>query len=581
MSDRTLRSWLMFAGGMLVVAVLYFGRAVLMPVALAALLTFVLARPVTALQRWIGRTASVLVTVGLVFALVVAGAWLLGSQLSQLVDELPGYRANIREKIGDVRQVGNGSVEKLQETIDEIATEIDRSPQPRRSTTAVVQRETFSLWAFPTWISPALGPLSTAGLVIILVVFMLLEREQLRDKMIGAIGSRHLALTTKAFDEAGQRVSRQLRMQTLVNVLYGGMVAATLYVFDVPFPLLFGATGAALRYIPYLGPALAAVVPIAVSLAALPGWEGPLWVAGSFVVIETFTNMVLETVLYADAAGVSQVALLIAVAFWTWLWGPIGLLLATPLTVCVVVIGRHLPGLDFLSALMADTPALTSDVGFYQRVLARDQSEAAELLQQWVAREPPGTVYDALLLPSLNYARRDRLTERLRPDEEAAVVQTIRELLADLGPQDVATGPSPLEAGETIPVAAYPVGGSSDALAIDMLRQLMATERQSLDVASSHMLTSELLPWLHRLRHRVVCVVDLPPGRSSKTRYLVQKLRAADPQLVIVVCRWSAPDMADGDDAALLGAGANHVSSSLADSRTYLRSLAPASLAHP
>jgi predicted PurR-regulated permease PerM len=348
MSERTARSWLAFAGGVLVVAVLYWGRAVLMPIALAALLTFVLARPVAALQRWIGRVAAVLVTVSLVFALLGVALWFLGSQLSQLVDDLPAYRTNIRAKIGDVREVGNGSVEKLQETIDEIATEIDRSAQPRRRpSTAVVQREPFSLWDFPTWISPAMGPLSTAGLVVILVVFMLLEREQLRGKLIGLIGSRNLALTTKAFDEAGYRVSRQLQMQTLVNVIYGSLVAGTLYLFEVPFPLLFGATGAALRYIPYLGPFLAAAMPIAVSLAALPGWDGPLWVAGAFVVIETFTNMVLETVLYAGAAGVSQVALLIAVAFWTWLWGPIGLLLATPLTVCVVVVGRHLPGLDF------------------------------------------------------------------------------------------------------------------------------------------------------------------------------------------------------------------------------------------
>ena len=572
-------SWLTFAGWVLVVAVLYFGRAVLMPIALAALVAFVLAGPVTFLQRLVGRAGAVLITVGLVFALLGVAAWGLGSQLSQLVDDLPRYRTNISEKIGDVREVGNGSVEKLQKTLEDIQTEIDRAGRSsRRTTTTLVQPDRVSLWDFPTWISPALGPLSTAGLVVILVVFMLLEREQLRGKLIEMIGSGQMALTTKALDEAGQRVSRQLLMQTLVNAIYGVMVAATLYFMDVPYPFLFGVTGAALRYIPYVGPIVGAGLPILVSLAALPGWAGPLWVTGFFVVIETFTNMVLETVLYADAAGVSQVALLIAVAFWTWLWGPIGLLLATPLTVCVVVVGRHIPGLDFLSTLMTDAPALTSDMGFYQRVLARDQGEAADLIEKWVAEEPPGSVYDALLLPSLNYLKRDRLQDRLSAEEESAVLETTRELMADV---TALTQPAPAEDededGERLVVAAYAVGGAPDEMAIRMLERLLEHDRVSLEVASPHMLASEMVAAART--QRVACLVDLPPSRPSKTRYVVHRLRAALPDLTIVVCRWSAPTLADEDPAPLIQAGANHVSTSLADTRNYLRGLAPASLA--
>ena len=582
MSDRkSVSSWLTFAGWVLVVAVLYWGRAVLMPIALAALLAFVLAGPVTRLQRWVGRTIAVLITVGLVFALLGGALWALGSQLSQLVDDLPRYRTNIREKILDVREVGNGSVEKLQETLEGIQTEIDRTGRPsRRTTTAVVQPDRFSLWDFPTWISPALGPLSTAGLVVILVVFMLLEREQLRGKLIESIGSGQMALTTKALDEAGQRVSRQLLMQTLVNALYGVMVAATLYFMDVPYPFLFGATGAALRYIPYVGPLLGAGLPVLVSLAALPGWSGPLWVAGIFAVIETFTNMVLETVLYADAAGVSQVALLIAVAFWTWLWGPIGLLLATPLTVCVVVVGRHMPGLDFLSTLMTDAPALTGGMGFYQRVLARDQSEAAELIEKWVAEEPPGSVYDGLLLPALNYLKRDRLQDRLSAEDESAVLETTRELMADAA---ASTQPAPTEdedeERERLVVVAYAVGGAADELAIHMLERLLEPDRLVVEVASPHTLASEMAASVRQQHRRVACVVDLPPSGLSKTRYVIQRLRAAVPDLTIVVCRWSAATLADDDPAPLIQAGANHVSTSLADTRNYLRGLAPASLA--
>ncbi len=354
----TSQSWVTFAGAVLVVGVLDRARDLLMPIALAALLTFMLARPVGGLQRWIGRTPAVLVTVSLVFALLGVALWALGSQFSLLVNDLPQYRTNIRQKIGDVREVGNGSVQKLQKTLEDIQAEIDRTQPTRgRTATAVVRPERLSLWNFPTWISPAMGPLSTAGLVVILVIFMLLEREQLREKLIEVVGARRPATTIQALDEAGRRVSHQLLMQTLVNAIYGGCVAAGLYFMEVPYPLLFGATGAALRYIPYLGPVVAAGLPILVSLAALPGWEGPLWVAGFFVALELFTNMVLETVLYADAAGVSNVALLVAVAFWTWLWGPIGLLLSIPLTVCVVVVGRHVPGLEFLSRLMTDAEA--------------------------------------------------------------------------------------------------------------------------------------------------------------------------------------------------------------------------------
>ena len=186
-----------------------------------------------------------------------------------------------------------------------------------------------------------------------------------------------------------------------------------------------------LRFIPYVGPVIGAGAPILVSLAALQGWAGPLWVVGLFVVLELFTNLVLETVLYAGAAGVSSVALLVAVAFWTWLWGPLGLLMATPLTVCLVVLGKHVPGLEFVGTLMADTPALAPEYGYYQRLLARDQSEAADLIERHIKTEPPGSVYDALLLPALNYAERDRLEQRLSPDEETAVIEATRELLSD------------------------------------------------------------------------------------------------------------------------------------------------------
>ena len=267
--------------------------------------------------------------------------------------------------------------------------------------------------------------------MLAMVIFMLLERRDLRDRLIGLFGHGRLTVTTKAFDEAGTRVSRQLLMQSLVNLVYGIAAGIGLYFLGVPYALVWASLGAVLRFIPYVGPVLGAGAPILVSLAALDGWARPLWVMGLFVVLELFTNLVLETVLYAGAAGVSQVALLVSLAFWTWLWGPLGLLMGTPLTVCLVVLGKHVPGLEFVGMLMADTPALAPEYGYYQRLLARDQSEAADLIERHIKTQSPRSVYDALLLPALNYAERDRLEQRLSLDEETAVIDATRELLSD------------------------------------------------------------------------------------------------------------------------------------------------------
>ena len=354
--------------------------------------------------------------------------------MDNLAQDLPRYRVNILPKIADVRGAGKGgSVEKLQETIEEIKTDLGKSDVPTGtlSRPVVVTSEQVSGFSGFAWLGPMVGPLGTAGLVLAMVIFMLLERRALRDRLIGLIGHGQLAITTKAFDEAGTRVSRQLLMQSLVNLVYGIAAGVGLYFLGVPYPLVWAVLAAVLRFIPYVGPVLGAGAPILVSLAATDGWIGPLFVVGLFVVLELFTNLVLETVLYAGAAGVSPVALLASVAFWTWLWGPLGLLMATPLTVCLVVLGKHVPGLEFVGTLLADTPALAAEYGYYQRLLARDQSEAADLIERYIKTESPRSVYDALLLPALNYAERDRLEQRLSPDEETAVLDATRELLSD------------------------------------------------------------------------------------------------------------------------------------------------------
>ncbi len=584
----SMKPWVTFAGCVLVVGVLYWAQAVLVPLALAILLTFVLTPPVTWMQRWVGGAAAVLIVVTLVFTVLGLAGWGLMRQGQRLVEDLPGYRSNIRAKMADVRGAGRGgTVEKLQESLEEIKTDLGSTPTPKGTSARPLVVTTPQATGFTgfSWLGPIVGPLSTAGVVIVLVIFMLIERRDLRDRLIGIFGHGRLAVTTKALDEAGTRVSRQLLMQSLVNATYGVAVGVGLYFLNVPYALVWAMLGAALRFIPYVGPVLAAGAPILVSLAALQGWRGPLEVVALFTVLELFTNLVLETVLYAGAAGVSQVALLVSVAFWTWLWGPLGLLMATPLTVCLVVLGKHVPGLEVFCTLLADTPALAPEYGYYQRLLARDQSEASDLIERHVAGEAPETVYDALLLPALNYAERDRLEERLSLDEELTVIEATRELTVDaaraLHALAPAAGPLGLDvetlhpppAGTTLSVLGYAANGAADEIALTMLKALLEPAHAALEITSARMLAADVIALVEERKCRVICIADLPPSPFSKTRYLVKRLRAAFPALQIVVGRWAPATLADESTQVLREAGANYVGASLVGTRDYLRTL--------
>jgi predicted PurR-regulated permease PerM len=581
---KSVKPWVTFAGAVLVVVVLYWAQAVLVPFALAILLTFVLTPPVTWLQRWVGRVAAVVVVVTLVCAALGLVAWGLTRQMGHLAEDLPGYRANIRRKIADVRGAGRGgTVEKLQQSLEGIKTDLG-SVEPKGTVTrpVVVASSPPSGFLGFSWLGPFVAPLGTAGLVLTMVLSMLLERRELRDRLIGLIGHGRLAATTKAFDEAGSRVSRQLLMQSLVNLVYGVAVFVGLYLLHVPYVLVWATLAAALRFVPYIGPVIGAGVPILISLAALAGWTGPLIVLAMFVVLELFTNLVLETALYAGAAGVSQVALLVSVAFWTWLWGPLGLLMATPLTVCIVVIGKHVPGLAFIGTLMAESSMLAPEHGYYQRLLARDQSEAADLIDRHIKAALPESVYDTLMLPALGYAERDRIEGRLSSEEEAAVIDATRELISDAAEgigrhaekaAPDASGHPPLSRPrEPLGVLGYAVNGVADEVALSMLARLL-DDQVAIEITRTRMQAPELVSLVRDGRFSVVCFADLPPSPSSKTRYLVKKLRSAVPDVRIAVGRWGPPALSDENPQALQDAGADHVASLLVDSRNYLAGL--------
>lgn len=573
---RLARLWLGFTGTVLAVAVLYWAQPFILPLALALLITFVLTPIVTRLQPWIGKAPAVLAAVALTFSVLVLAGYTASTQLTSLALELPAFRQNIIQKVRDIRGAGQGeSVESLQDAVSEIAKEVGGAEDEAANPVVVTHEQTSSLWGLP--LGPIADALADAGLVAVLVVFMLFERQELRNRLVRLLGHRQITVATRALDEAGHRISRYLLMQSLINAIFAVGVGIGLYLIAVPYVLLWASLSFGLRFIPYVGSIISALAPVMVALAVFEGWSHALQVMALYLALELFTNMVLETLLYAGAAGVSEVGLLTAVAFWAWLWGPLGLLLATPLTVCFVVLGKYVPGMRFIATMMSDDPVLEADKNYYQRLLAGDQAEAADLVEAQIKRGTIESAYDALLLPALNYAERDRIEGRLTQDEERAIVDTTRELLAEVAEQTRVAAPNGngASAPSRIPILGWPAGGAADVLALRMLEQLLAGTPFALEVLNEPVLSSEVVALARDRGFRAVCVADLPPSPPLKTRYLARRLRAAAPDLKLVVGRWAPPALADESDEDLRAAGADHVDKTLLETRDHLLKLAP------
>jgi len=533
------------------VGALYLGRGLLIPIALAVLLTFMVHPLVSWLARLgLGRALSVGVVVTMLFATLGGVAWMLTVEVAVLSVHIPAYRDNLIAKIAYVRRMGRGgTIEKAQSAATEVAKELQKETTPGRPraapTPVVVQSKPTGLWQLPTLIEG----LAAAATVIVLVIFMLIEREDLRNRLIRLGGYGRLITTTRALDEAAQRISRYLVMQSLINASFGTGVALGLLLFGVSYALLWGFLAAVLRFIPYVGVWLAALIPIIFALAEFPTWHQPLLVAGLFILLEALCSFALEPLLYGQSAGVSQVALICSVAFWAWLWGPIGLLLATPLTVCLVVLAKHVPGMEFIGILMADTPPIAPAAAYYQRLLAEDQPEAARIVAEYAKDHPIEAVYDTLILPALSHARRDRRHDLLPESAERYIWRATREIVEDLHAKRQAAqldvGDGPIQPSEPSPpprkvdVLAVPVRDEADELGLVMLGHLVDPTRWTIELTSPQLLASEVIALVEKTRPTIVCLGTLPAsGLAAHTRYLCKRLRARCPDLRIVVGRW-------------------------------------------
>lgn len=607
----------------LVLGFLYWARVVLIPVALAILLTFLLAPIVGWLQRRnLGRTPAVILVTLMTLATAVGVGWAVTRQITDLIDTYPRYEENINAKIASFRARGReGLVDKAQALAQRIASEIEETesqpapvrqagppPQPVR---IVLEEGPFGLSNVWSVAGPLLEPIANAGLVLVLMIFMLINREDLRDRVIALIGLVQLTETTRAFDDAGERISRYLLMQLLVNGGFGIAVMIGLLVIGVPYAPLWGFFAAVLRYIPYLGPWLAALLPIALSLLISRDWSTALMVIGLFGVLELTTNMAIEPMVYGRGIGVSQAALLVSVAFWTWFWGPVGLILASPLTVCLVVLGKHVPFLRFFETLLGDRPALDPPIRYYQRLLARDQDEAAELAEEQATAAPLEQVYEQLLLPALSLARADVRAGKLGDDDQQFVVQATRQIAEGLArrariasaKQRVADDKaeakearaeakeanaerrpesppaalacvdpaSEVAPGPRMKIVLCPARDTTDETAMAMLLELIDPLRYECTTASASHLASDVVALLERESPAILCIASVPPGGLAQTKYICLRARARLPELKIVIGRWGLlGEELDKNRSQLLAAGANHVGTRLAETMSQL-----------
>src|SRR5262245_1244919 len=437
-SLRLARGLIVFGGLGLAVACLYWARVVIIPIAVAVLVSFLLDPLVVTVQRTgLPRAVAVtvVVTVAVVFALGLG--WGLVSQVTTFANDLPRYRETITRKVSDLQQARQGgALEKVEKTAKDLLAQIDAGTSAVEKPVPVVVSGPSPLWKLPRIVVA----LTSVLMVIVLVMFMLIQQRELRARIVRLFGYERMGTTTRLLDEAGTRIGRYLSMQTIINACFGLGIGIGLFLLGLPFALALGCLAAMLRFLPYIGPWLAATIPVALSLAVFDGWTKPLLVVGLFIVTDLTVAFAIEPVLYGRSTGVSAIALLVAAAFWTWLWGPIGLALTTPLTVCLVVASRAIGRLEFIEILMSDDPPVETHLTFYQRILAGDVREAAELVAEAARTSSIEAAFDAILAPAL---ARDRDVDQLTRDEYRRVLDTIGRLIEEL--------PSP---GEATPSAA-------------------------------------------------------------------------------------------------------------------------------
>ncbi len=561
-----------------VITSLYLGQIILIPFALAILLSFALSHVVSRLERWLNRTASVVIVVLMVFTGIGITSYVMTQQIIDLAVKLPDYKTNISAKLRSLRIPQEYILTRLSRTIEELRNEIPGqapiSPEPSAKTTQIVEAKTDFTNLLESFFGGFFHVLSTSGFVLLLVFFMLLNREDLRGRMIKLIGQGRISSTTLAMDDASNRISHYLYMQFIVNVIFGTLFGIGLYLIGIPNAVLWGGLAMILRFIPYLGVWIAATIPLALSLAVSASWAVPLIVVCLIIGLELIIYLI-EPWLYGSSTGVSPMALVVAAVFWTWLWGPIGLVLSTALTVCLVVMGHHVGKLKFLSVLLSDEEPLTPDEELYHRLLSVDQNETITFIEGYLKKHTITDLYDTIFIPVISTAEMDLRLGHIEEDQGIILRQSIREVVEDLSSlpptsSETKEQPSPIRSCR---VLCCPAKEERDELAGSMLAQLLRLKSFECENLSAKLGVSELIDFTEKDVPDVIIISAVMPSSVIHVRYLCAKLRLKMPQVKMIAGIWGSGKILPEALQKLRYAGVNEIVFSLNEAVTMVETI--------
>lgn len=591
--DSQRSNWfLQLAAFALVVAILRFAEDVLLPVAFAVLLAFLLSPLVVRLMRWgLPKTVAIIATVVVTFTILGGVGWIVTSQALNLIRELPNYEENIQRKILALKQPHKpaavsrmaGMIENLRKelkspTEDKIQDRERGVGEPKPVPVEVHPVEPTPLELASEIAMPILRPLGIGGIVIVFVVAILFQREDLRDRFIKLVSAGKLNIATDAVDDAARRISRYLGMQLVVNATYGIPVGLGLFFIGIPNALLWGLLATLLRFIPFIGPWIAAAFPLALALAVDPGWTKVMYTMGLFVVMEVVSNNFIEVILYGASTGISNFALLVAAVFWTWLWGAPGLVLSTPMTVCLLVLGMYVPGFKILSMLLGSEPVLEPPAQFYQRMLSMESEDMLELANKVVEERSLEEFYEDVFLPALIMSEKDRHSGALSAERQRFIFQASLDLVEELERQeetakveaDAPDVPRSRPRPGTPVVLGVAARDDADEIVAQMLCHILRRRGIAAAVAAREALPRDIAGTIQQHNVKAVFISALPPSAVVGARQMWRRLSAECPDVPMVVGVWRHDSALDDLSHRLRVAQSDQVVTTLANAITHV-----------